>query len=109
MTSGEPHNSAEVNQSGQGDEGIRIWAGSKIDVLGKTEENTYSLNLNNAKFKVRQSGKLEAKDADIEGTVQANILRLGNHALLNTSGGGSFLAPESSNGFTLPKLTTGKI
>ena len=112
-------NKQEVNDAGS----VRIWAGTDVDILGTPNASggRYKLNVQDAPFKVYQNGKLVATNAEIvgditsynayiEGTVQANILRLGEHLRLNddnTTQEGTFLAPVS--GFTLPKLLSGKV
>ena len=50
MTSGEDATENENNTTGDTDNSIRIWAGSKIDTIGS---NNYTLNLESARFKVR--------------------------------------------------------
>ena len=79
---------------------VRIWAGSETNINQKVN-GEYTLNVNTAPFIVRQSGKLEATNADIVGTVQANILRLGEDSFISGT--------NTNNSRTLPKLENNKI
>lgn len=104
MTSGKNITENENNTSDNESDPIRIWAGTNIDTL---QTNSYTLNLESAKFKVRQSGKLEASNADIEGIVQANTLRLGK-LNDNNDGNGTYIQPNNTNTVTLPELVANK-
>lgn len=99
MTSGSAVD-GEINDTNEDSDPIRIWAGTQVDVLTAPGEN-YELLLDDAPFRVRQSGKLEATDADIEGTIQANTLRLGR---LNEDNVGTFERASSNSTITLPTL-----
>lgn len=102
MTSGgKTDDEANITYTNDQADPVRIWAGSNIG----TGLVGVSYNLNNAPFIVRQSGALEASKAKIEGTVQANTLRLGQ---LN-NGNGSFICPDNNTAITLPELTSGKV
>ena len=101
MTSGKSKNNSEENHAGS----VRIWAGSNVNVINGNVDK-YTLDLTDAKFKVHSDGSLFASKANIEGTIQANTLRLGQ---LNTSNEGTFICPENTNGITLPKLASNKI
>ena len=74
MTSGKAIGD-EANDAGS----VRIWAGTNVDISDESqkENGKWHLNVQDAPFKVLQNGHLFASDADIEGIVQANTLRLG--------------------------------
>lgn len=99
MTSGKAIGNEE-NDAGD----VRIWAGTTVDILdqGQKDQNgKWHLNIQNAPFRVTQNGHLYAEDADIKGTVQADILRLGS---------GSFESgTNTNNSRVLPKLENNKI
>ena len=79
------------------DSPVRIWAGTNFNTNG-TDPN---FNITEAPFRVHQNGHLHASSAEIEGTVQANILRLGD---------GSFLSgTDNLRSKVLPKLQKNKI
>lgn len=79
------------------DSPVRIWAGTNFNTKG-TDPN---FNITEAPFRVHQNGHLHASSAEIEGTVQANILRLGD---------GSFLSgTDNLRSKVLPKLQNNKI
>lgn len=79
------------------DSPVRIWAGTDFDTNGQVAD----FNITKAPFRVHQNGHLHASSAEIEGTVQANILRLGD---------GSFLSgTDNLRSKVLPKLQNNKI
>lgn len=91
----------EANDAGS----VRIWAGTEVDILDEDQkvEGKWPLNIQDAPFKVHQNGHLFASDADIEGIVQANTLRLG---VLNANldGNGTYIQPTNTDTITLPEL-----
>lgn len=87
---------------------VRIWAGNETSV------HDTSMNIANAPFRVYQNGHLFANDADIEGTVQANILRLGEGSFLDCSNrvtfnGHTYFAVNQPESATLPPLMENKV
>lgn len=79
------------------DSPVRIWAGTNFNTKGTSS----NFNITEAPFRVHQNGHLHASSAEIEGTVQANILRLGD---------GSFLSgTDNLRSKVLPKLQNNKI
>lgn len=79
------------------DSPVRIWAGTNFNTKGTAS----NFNITEAPFRVHQNGHLHASSAEIEGTVQANILRLGD---------GSFLSgTDNLRSKVLPKLQNNKI
>lgn len=64
-----------------GEEKVRIWAGANES------------NKHNAPFRVTQDGKVVAKNADIEGTVNANAGTFNNGVFKNVSVEGSISSP----------------
>ena len=107
MTGGESLD-GEVNDTNRDRDPIRIWAGSSINTLSSLD-NSYTLNIADAPFRVHQSGKLEATNADIEGIVQANTLRLGKLQEINNQLQGTFLAPKVNDAITLPRLVNDRV
>lgn len=118
MTSGNPVTYGDLTETLHFDNGgehgaVRIWAGTNFNTLGNDSE----FNVYDAKFRVHQNGYLYAEDADItgkvtshdadiEGTIQANILRLGEH---KSNKEGTFICPTASSDIMLPELIADKI
>ena len=118
MTSGNPVTYGDLTENLVFDNGgengaVRIWAGSDFDTKGGAP----NFNLYDSKFRVHQNGHLYAEDADItgkvtshdadiEGTIQANILRLGEH---KSNKEGTFICPTASSDIMLPELIADKI
>ena len=111
MTSGKSigneHNDAE---------NVRIWAGTTVDILDQSQKGQngkWNLNVQNAPFKVTQSGHLYASKADVEGTLQANILRLGqdSFSICEQADKVNSVGRKLSDSTTLilPELVPGKV
>lgn len=80
MTGGNSTLIIDDSLSTEGNNPVRIWAGSNAEY----QENGTSINLQEAPFRVHEDGKLVAKDAEINGDIGASSISLITNTSTNT-------------------------